>query len=42
VSECIIFLGTGGARIVVAKQVRASGGMWVAINGTNLLLDPGP
>jgi ribonuclease BN (tRNA processing enzyme) len=42
VSERIIFLGTGGARIVVAKQVRASGGMWVAINGTNLLLDPGP
>jgi ribonuclease BN (tRNA processing enzyme) len=38
----IIFLGTGGARIVVATQIRASGGMWVSMNGTNLLLDPGP
>lgn len=38
----IIFLGTGGARIVVAKQIRASGGMWVSMNGTDLLLDPGP
>lgn len=36
------FLGTGGARIVVAKQVRSSGGIWLSLEGVNLLLDPGP
>jgi len=38
----IIFLGTGGARIVVMKQMRWSGGMWFEVDGTNFLLDPGP
>lgn len=38
----IIFLGTGGARIVVFKQILHSGGIWLSINNTNLLLDPGP
>jgi len=38
----IIFLGTGGARIVVFKQIRASGGIWLSLGGTNILLDPGP
>jgi len=38
----IKFLGTAGARIVVAKQLRASGGMWLSLDGTNLLIDPGP
>ncbi len=38
----IIFLGTGGARIVVMKQIRWSGGMWFEVDGTNFLLDPGP
>ena len=38
----IKFLGTAGARIVVAKQLRASGGIWLAMDGTNLLIDPGP
>lgn len=38
----IVFLGTGGARIVVAKQLRATGGMWFSINNTNFLVDPGP
>lgn len=38
----IIFLGTGGARVVVFKQMRASGGIWMNLNGTNLLIDPGP
>lgn len=36
------FLGTAGARFVVAKQVRASGGIWLRIGETNLLIDPGP
>jgi ribonuclease BN (tRNA processing enzyme) len=40
--DYIKFLGTAGARMVVAKQVRSSGGVWLSIGGTNLLLDPGP
>ena len=44
------FLGTGGARFVVAKQIRASGGMWlrfapdVGESGatTQIHVDPGP
>ncbi len=38
----IIFLGSGGARIVVARQLRASGGIWLSLGGTELLVDPGP
>jgi len=38
----IIFLGTGGARAVVSKQLRASGGMWFTIGETHLIVDPGP
>ncbi len=38
----LTFLGTGGARIVVFKQIRASGGAWFDVEGTQFLLDPGP
>jgi len=38
----MVFLGSGGARIVVARQVRASGGIWLCLDGTRLLVDPGP
>lgn len=38
----IKFLGTAGARVVVSKQVRASGGIWLSLDETNLYLDPGP
>ncbi|UCG43895.1 MAG: MBL fold metallo-hydrolase [candidate division WOR-3 bacterium] len=38
----IVFLGSGGARIVVARQIRASGGIWMSLAGTELLVDPGP
>jgi len=38
----MVILGSGGARIVVAKQLRASGGIWLALAGTRVLLDPGP
>jgi phosphoribosyl 1,2-cyclic phosphodiesterase len=38
----IKFLGTAGARFVVMKQLRASGGIWFMIDGTNVLVDPGP
>lgn len=36
------FLGTGGARWVVAKQIRASAGFWLCADGTNIHIDPGP
>lgn len=38
----ILFLGTGGARFVVARQLRASGGMWLRLGSTQLHVDPGP
>lgn len=38
----IIFLGTAGGRMVVASQLRKSGGMWLALGDKNILLDPGP
>ncbi|MBN1190392.1 MAG: MBL fold metallo-hydrolase [Dehalococcoidales bacterium] len=38
----ITFLGTAGARFMVANQVQASGGMWLNLDGTQILVDPGP
>jgi len=38
----IKFLGTAGARFVVMHQLRASGGVWLSLQGQNVLLDPGP
>ncbi|MDI9608229.1 MAG: MBL fold metallo-hydrolase [Atribacterota bacterium] len=38
----IKFLGTAGARVVVSKQLRASGGVWIKYQDTNLHIDPGP
>ena len=38
----VIFLGTGVSRYVIAKQLRATGGMLFRINGKNILVDPGP
>ena len=38
----IKFLGTAGARFVVIKQLRASGGIWISYKGSNILIDPGP
>ncbi len=38
----IKFVGTAGARFVVAKQLRSSGGLWFSLQGMNLYLDPGP
>lgn len=38
----ITFLGTAGARIMVASQLLASGGLWFDFGGTEILLDPGP
>ena len=36
------FLGTAGARFVMIKQLRHSGGIWLSAKGTNILIDPGP
>ena len=36
------FLGTAGGRVLVFRQLRASGGLWLESNGTNILIDPGP
>lgn len=41
-SASILFLGTGGARFVVARQIRASGGMWWRFGHTQIHVDPGP
>jgi ribonuclease BN (tRNA processing enzyme) len=38
----IKFLGTAGARFVMIRQLRHSGGIWVRAEGTNILIDPGP
>ncbi|MGB9887445.1 MAG: MBL fold metallo-hydrolase [Moorellales bacterium] len=38
----IVFLGTGGARFVMARQILATGGLWLVLNGTQIALDPGP
>ncbi len=40
--DFIKFLGTAGARFVMIRQLRASGGLWVSTKGTNVLIDPGP
>jgi ribonuclease BN (tRNA processing enzyme) len=41
-TDSITFLGTAGARFVVTKQFLASGGAWLNLGGTQILLDPGP
>ncbi len=38
----ITFLGTGGARFMTISQLLASGGIWLSLGGTEILLDPGP
>jgi phosphoribosyl 1,2-cyclic phosphodiesterase len=42
VPSSILFLGSGGARFVVARQLRASGGMWLRFGATQIHVDPGP
>jgi len=40
--DIITFLGTGGARFMMITQLLASGGLWLNLGGTEILLDPGP
>ncbi len=35
-------MGTAGARFMVSKQLTASGGIWLNLGSTQLLLDPAP
>ncbi|MDD4159887.1 MAG: MBL fold metallo-hydrolase [Synergistaceae bacterium] len=36
------FLGTGGARFTMLKQIRKTGGIWFSYGGLNGVIDPGP
>jgi ribonuclease BN (tRNA processing enzyme) len=38
----IVFLGTGGGRINLIKQIRATGGIRINSKSANIHLDPGP
>jgi phosphoribosyl 1,2-cyclic phosphodiesterase len=38
----VTFMGTAGARFMVAKQLAASGGLYLEEGGTRLACDPGP
>lgn len=38
----IKFLGTAGARFVMIRQLRSSGGIWVHSGESQVLIDPGP
>ncbi len=38
----ITFLGTGGGRVVVANQIRATGGFIINLKGRQIHVDPGP
>jgi phosphoribosyl 1,2-cyclic phosphodiesterase len=40
--DFIKFLGTAGARFVMIRQLRNSGGIWISSEGANVLIDPGP
>lgn len=40
--DFVKFLGTAGARFVVMRQLRASGGVWIDFQGVAVHLDPGP
>lgn len=41
-SETLTFLGSGGARFIMISQLLATGGIWLSVAGTDILLDPGP
>ena len=40
--ETITFLGTGGGRFMIISQTLATGGLWLDLDGTEILVDPGP
>lgn len=40
--DFIKFLGTAGARFAVTRQIRKTGGIWISLDNTQILIDPGP
>ena len=38
----LIFLGTGGGKNVMFRQVRKTGGIYIMLDGNEIILDPGP
>jgi len=38
----VTFLGTGGGRFMFLTQRRYSGGLWLELDGSSFILDPGP
>lgn len=40
--DSITFLGTAGARFMMYNQFLSTGGFWLTLNGTQILIDPGP
>jgi len=40
--EIITFLGSGGAHFIMISQLLATGGIWLSLGATEILLDPGP
>ena len=41
-ADQVIFVGSGGGRMTTASQARATGGLWIVLDGTRLHADPGP
>jgi phosphoribosyl 1,2-cyclic phosphodiesterase len=41
-ADQVIFLGSGGGRMTTATQARATGGLWIVLDGARLHVDPGP
>jgi phosphoribosyl 1,2-cyclic phosphodiesterase len=41
-ADQVIFVGSGGGRMTTATQARATGGLWIVLDGARLHVDPGP
>jgi phosphoribosyl 1,2-cyclic phosphodiesterase len=41
-ADQVIFVGSGGGRMTTASQARATGGLWIILDGVRLHVDPGP
>src|SRR5262249_45210901 len=41
-ADQVVFVGSGGGRMTTALQARATGGLWIVLDGVRLHVDPGP
>ena len=41
-ADQVVFVGSGGGRMTTALQARATGGLWVVLDGVRVHVDPGP